>query len=68
MHQGSCQHDDVRRGKQTKRLTGAKGVVRPLELLAGGVVLALGGDALEVVRVVLEAVRGRGVDGGRGRG
>lgn len=65
MHQGSCQHDDVRRGKRTTRLTGAKGVVRPLELLAGGVVLALGGDALEVVRVVLEAVRG--VDGGRGR-
>ena len=65
MHQGNCQHDDVRRGKQTKRLTGAKGVVRPLELLAGGVVLALGGDALEVVRVVLEAARG--VDDGRGR-
>ena len=38
-----------------KGLTGAKGVVRPLELLAGSVVLALGGNALEVVGVVLEA-------------
>ena len=42
-----------------KRLTRAKRVVRPLELLAGSVVLALGGNALEVVGVVLEAARGR---------
>ena len=46
-------------GKRTKRLTGAEGVVGALELLAGSVVLALGGDALEVVGVVLEAARGQ---------
>ena len=46
----------MERNHKEKGLTGAKGVVRPLELLAGGVVLALGGDALEVVRVVLEAI------------
>ena len=37
--------------------TRAEGVVRPLELLAGGVVLTLGSNALEVVGVVLEATR-----------
>lgn len=37
------------------RRTGAKRVVGPLELLARGVVLTLGSDALEVIRVVLEA-------------
>lgn len=40
---------------QRKARTGAKGVVCPLELLAWGKVLALCGDALEVVGVVLEA-------------
>ena len=39
--------------------TGAERVVRPLELLAGGVVLTPGSDALEVVGVVLEAARGQ---------
>ena len=39
--------------------TGTKRVVRPLELLARGVVLTLGSNALEVVGVVLEAARGR---------
>ena len=37
------------------RRTRAEGVVCPLELLAGSVILALGGNALEVVGVVLEA-------------
>ena len=45
----------MERNHKEKGLTGAKGVVRPLELLAGSVVLALGGNALEVVSVVLEA-------------
>ena len=42
-----------------RRRTGAEGVVGPLELLARGVVLPLGSDALEVVGVVLEAARGQ---------
>ena len=40
-----------------RSLTGAEGVVGTLELLAGGKVFALGGNALEVVGVVLEAKR-----------
>lgn len=48
--------DWTRQGERTR--TGTERVVRPLELLAGGVVLAPGGDALEVVGVVLEAARG----------
>lgn len=52
---------------QTEGLTGAERVVGPLELFTRGKVLALGSDALEVVRVVLEAVRGvRCVLGHRG--
>lgn len=43
-------------GRENKR-TRTEGVVGPLELLAGSEVLALGGDALEVVGVVLEAGR-----------
>jgi len=39
-------------------LTGAERVVGPPELFTRSKVLALGRDALEVVRVVLEAVRG----------
>ncbi len=42
------------------RRTRTEGVVGPLKLLARSVVLALGGDALEVIRVVLEAARGQG--------
>ena len=38
-----------------KRLTGAKRVVRTLELLAWCEILALSGDALEVVGVILVA-------------
>lgn len=49
----------VRRGGGGGVRTGAEGVVGALELLARRVVLALGGDALEVVRVVLEAVEVR---------
>ena len=41
---------------KNSRLTRAERVVSTLELLAGGEVLALGSDALEVVGVVLEAV------------
>lgn len=40
---------------ENARRTGAERVVGSLELLAGGEVLALGGDALEVVGVILEA-------------
>jgi len=39
-------------------LTGAERMVRPLELFTRSKVLALGSDALEVIRVVLEAVHG----------
>ena len=39
-------------------LTGAERVVGSLELFTRSKVLALGRDALEVIRVVLEAVRG----------
>ena len=39
-------------------LTGAERVVGPLELFTRSKVLALGRDALEVIRVVLEAARG----------
>lgn len=41
--------------KMQRKLTGAERVVSTLELLARGKILALGGDALEVVGVVLEA-------------
>ena len=44
--------------KTTRGRTGAQRVVCTLELLARCIVLALGSDALEVVRVVLEAVAG----------
>ena len=44
---------------KNSRLTRAERVVSTLELLAGGEVLALGSDALEVVGVVLEAARGQ---------
>ena len=39
-------------------LTGTERVVGPPELFTRNKVLALGRDALEVIRVVLEAVRG----------
>ena len=42
--------------QKQRRLTGADGVVDTLELVARREVLALGCDAAEVVRVVLEAV------------
>jgi hypothetical protein len=41
-----------------EELTGAERVVGPLELLTRSKVLALGSDAFEIIRVVLEAVRG----------
>ena len=41
-----------------EELTGAERVEGPLELLTRSKVLALGGDAFEIIRVVLEAVRG----------
>lgn len=41
-----------------ERLTGAERMVGPPELFAWSKVIALGRDALEVIRVVLEAVRG----------
>ena len=44
----------VQRTIQNKH-TGAEGIVSPLELLAGGEVLALSSYTLEVVSVVLEA-------------
>ena len=51
-----------------RRRTGAERVVCTLELLARGVVFTLGGNALEVIGVVLEAARVARRRGGEGQG
>lgn len=50
--------------RRERQRTGAERVVGTLELLARRKVLALGGDALEVVGVILEAAMNLRVSGG----
>jgi hypothetical protein len=53
---GSWETIRIRRTRCRKVHTWAKGVIRPLELVAGSKIITFRCNALEIVRVVLEAV------------